>query len=88
MLSEHLRVIKEAMPYYYQVTGGHGMGAETVMEAEVYYMRGDMENAEIHFHTALEQAKSKNQWSISPCAEFLQVRIALYRGTTALPSPP
>ena len=84
MLSEHLRVIKEAMPYYYQVTGGHGMGAETVMEAEVYYMRGDMENAEIHFHTALEQAKSKNQWSISPCAEFLQVRIALYRGNYRL----
>ncbi|WP_283610667.1 helix-turn-helix transcriptional regulator [Faecalispora anaeroviscerum] len=80
MLTKHLHIMKEALPYYYQVTGGHGMGAEYVMEAETCYMGGDMENARIIAHTALVNAQSRNQWSVALCAEFLQVRIALFQG--------
>jgi len=80
MLSEHLNIMKEAMPYYYKVTGKHGMGAKYVMEAETCYMRGDMENASIIAHTALVSAQSMDQWSVALCAEFLQVRIALFQG--------
>lgn len=79
-LSEHVAVMKEAMPYYYRVTGGHGMGAETVMEAEAYFLRGDWDSAQIHAHTAIDSARSKQQWSILLCAVFLLARIAVAKG--------
>jgi LuxR family maltose regulon positive regulatory protein len=79
-LSNQLEVMKEAMPYFYKITDGHGMGAEYVMEAETYFFRGDFENAEIYAHRAISKAQSKQQCSIILCAEFLQVRIALNKG--------
>jgi LuxR family maltose regulon positive regulatory protein len=78
-LEQEVYEIKEAMPCYYRLTNGHGMGAEYVMEAERYFMMGDFENAEILVHKALCQARSWNQSNIVICALFLQIRLALVK---------
>lgn len=79
-LEQEVYEIKEAMPCYYHLTNGHGMGAEYVMEAERYFIMGDLENAEIIVHKALYQARSCNQSNIVICALFLQIRLAIVKG--------
>lgn len=82
-LEQEIRDIKEAMPYYYRLTNGHGMGAESVMEAERHFNTGDFENAEIAAHKALLQAREGNQPNLVICAQFLLVRLALLKGDYA-----
>jgi LuxR family transcriptional regulator, maltose regulon positive regulatory protein len=71
------------MPYYYQLSNGHGMGAEYVMAAERHFNQGDFENAEIEVYKALHQARSGNQPNIIICALFLLARLALLNGDYA-----
>ena len=49
-LENEVQIIKEAMPFYYQITNDHGKGADKVMEAERYYYMGNFENSEIVMH--------------------------------------
>jgi len=79
-LAQEVQEMFKSMPYYYQLTAGHGSGAEYVMQAEQYYHIGNFENAEIMAHKARYIAKSQNQVAIELCALFLQVRIALLKG--------
>ena len=69
-----------AMPLYCKLTAGHGFGAETIMQAERQYYRGDFDNAEIMAHKALRQAETKRQSGTVLCALFLQARLAMVRG--------
>ncbi|SMD03438.1 LuxR C-terminal-related transcriptional regulator [Sporomusa malonica] len=82
-LEQEVNEIIVAMPHYYQLTAGHGSGAEYVMQAEWYYYTGDFENAEIASHKALYIAKSQDQMAIVLCALFLQMRLATLRGDLA-----
>ena len=84
MLEQEIRDMKEAMPYYYKLTDGHGTGAEHLMEAERHFNRGDAESAEIAVYQALYQAKETNQPNMLLCALFLQARIALWHCDYAL----
>lgn len=79
-LEKEVQIIKNAMPFYYQVTNGHGKGAEDVMEAERYFYCGDFENAEIAVHKALQAANDAPQTGIIICAMFLQIRLVLLKG--------
>lgn len=79
-LSQQVSDMIESMPYYYDVTGGHGSGAEYIMQAEAYYYQGDFENAEITVNKALYTAQARQQSAISVCARFLQMRLALLKG--------
>jgi LuxR family transcriptional regulator, maltose regulon positive regulatory protein len=79
-LSQHVKDIIEAMPYYYQLTDGHGSGAEYVMEGERYFNAGDIENAEISMHKAFSMTKSNRITDIRLCAQLLQMRIAFMKG--------
>jgi hypothetical protein len=79
-LEQEVRDMKEAMPYYYKLTDGHGTGAEYLMEAEWYFNKGDFENAEIAVHQALYLAGDANQPNMILCALFLKARMALMRG--------
>lgn len=79
-LEQEVRDMKEAMPYYYQLTDGHGTGAEYLMEAEWNFNKGNFENAEIAVHQAYYLAGDANQPNMVLCALFLQARIALLRG--------
>lgn len=80
MLEQEIRDMKEAMPYYYRLTDGHGTGAEHLMEAERHFNRGDAENTEIAVHRALYSAGEADQANMLLCAYFLQARLALSRG--------
>jgi ATP-dependent transcriptional regulator len=82
-LEKEVQEMKVAMPYYYQLTKGHGTGAEHVMEAEWHFIQGDFENAEITVHKALYLAGNANQTNMVVCALFLQVRLALMKGDYA-----
>lgn len=82
-LKDTVQEMYTAMPYYYQLTNGHGTGAEHVMAAEWYYNKGDFENAEIEAHKAFYLATSARQPNIVICSLFLQVRLSLMRGDYA-----
>ena len=75
-LENEVQSIREAMPFYYQTTNGHGKGAEKVMEAERYYYLGDFENSEIVMHNAYQAANETSQSGIIICAVFLQIKLA------------
>lgn len=79
-LEQEVQEMKEAMPYYYRLTSGHGTGAEYVMEAEWHFNQGDFENAEIAAHKAFYSARGALQPNIVICVLFLQVRLALIKG--------
>ncbi len=79
-LEQTIETIKEAMPFYYQLTNGHGKGAELVMEAERFYHIGDFEAAEIAVQKAAQAAKESEQSGIILCAIFLQMRLAFIKG--------
>jgi Response regulator containing a CheY-like receiver domain and an HTH DNA-binding domain len=72
--------MRTAMPYYYQLTDGHGKGAEHLMAAEGHFNRGNMEDTEIALHQALYQAEEARQPNMLLCAYFLRARLALYGG--------
>lgn len=78
-LGKAVQVIKETMPYYYQLTNGHGSGAEYVMAAEWYFNTGEFENAELTAHKALFEATSYVQSGIMLSALFLQIRLAIIK---------
>ncbi len=79
-LEQHVRNMTDAMPYYYETTCGHGYGAEHVMQAEWHYYLGRLDDAGIALHKGLYDARTKKQTAITICANFLQMRIALFKG--------
>lgn len=72
--------MKECMPYYYQVSDGHGNGSEHGFAADLFYERGQLTDADIANRMALSAAKQKNQFSIIICSDFLSMRMALLNG--------
>ncbi|MCL2034245.1 MAG: LuxR C-terminal-related transcriptional regulator [Oscillospiraceae bacterium] len=79
-LSRELEFMREGMPIYYELTDGHGYGAEFVMEAEAAFNAGDFTEAETTAHKAWYYAREKDQWSIMLTAVFLQMRLLLFKG--------
>ena len=72
-----------AMPLYCKLTAGHGLGADSIMQAEWHYYRGDFDNAEIVGHKAFREAELGRQTGNVICALFLQSRLAMARGDLA-----
>lgn len=79
-LEEELALLKETLPLYDRMARGHGAGVDYVMEAESFYLRGDLDSAEISAHKALYSANQYKQQDILICAVFVQIRVALYKG--------
>ena len=79
-LDKEIEVMNWGLPYYQEVTGGSGLGAEKVFEAECCFMRGSFEQSEILLHKAIAEAEETEQWSVIMCAIFQQARIMLFRG--------
>lgn len=83
MLDRETNTLQETMPYYYRLTGGHGKGAELVMEAERRLVTGDFVNAEISARKAALLATAHSQPEIALCASFLLARVELCKGNRA-----
>ena len=79
-LENELTYIKECMPYYIELTNGHGSGADIAMEAEVLLMRGEDELSEKLCYRGLYMVKSTKQISIEYSIQFILAKIALLRG--------
>jgi LuxR family maltose regulon positive regulatory protein len=79
-LDREIAMMNWGLAYYHKLTGGHGLGAAEVFEAEICFMRGAFEQSEILLHKALAKAEETKQWSIILCAVFQQARNALLRG--------
>jgi LuxR family maltose regulon positive regulatory protein len=82
-LEKELERMREALPYYDRIARGHGAGADHIMEAEISYLRGEFDTAEILAHKALYHANLHQQQDILICAVFLQIRVALFKGDYA-----
>lgn len=82
-LMRELELMKETLPYYDRIAKGHGAGAAHIMEAEISYMHGEFDTAEILVHKALYHASRCKQQDILICAVFLQMKMALYQGDYA-----
>lgn len=77
-LSDEVDTMNRAMPFYYQITDHHGMGAELIMEAEALYHRGEFTDAAIMLKRAKDASRSEHQLYIPLCCEFLAQRLALF----------
>ena len=81
-LSHEVETMNRAMPFYYQVTNHHGLGAEQIMEAEALYNRGEFTDAAIMLKQAKDVSKSGQQLYIPLCCDFLEHRLALFGETS------
>ena len=79
-LEEEVSFMEKTSNIYYKFTGGHGKGFETVAKAEMYYLRGDIETAEILCLKAMYIADSRNQLSIFLAANLILTRISVFTG--------
>ena len=83
MLMSNVEALKEGLPLYNALTGGHGTGGEFVMEGEYYFNTGDFESAEISLQKAVLAARTSDETNILLCTEFLQIRLDFIRGNYA-----
>jgi LuxR family maltose regulon positive regulatory protein len=79
-LRETLRLMRDCMPPYCQLTENHGAGAELLVEAQVMYNAGEFAEAEAICGQALNAAVLHNQRDNEMCACFLHTRLALLAG--------
>ena len=75
--------MRECMPYFYQVTDGHGSGAEHVMQGETDLLRGNLPDAELQWKLAVSAARRKGQYSLWLAADFLKARLLFLQGDLA-----
>ena len=77
-LSEEIQIMNEAMPFYYQVTEGHGMGAERIMEAEARYLEGKFQDASVLLSKARQKTTADSQKNMDLCCDFLSLRLNFF----------
>ena len=77
-LQSELAEMDECMPHYYQVTGSHGQGAETIMRAEAAFMQGRFTDAHIALERAYAQIQDNGQENMALCCDFLACRLSLF----------
>ena len=79
-LDETFDNMQKYLPYHMKLTNGQGVGADSVLQAEILLNRGDDVQAEILCHRALYKARSKKEICVCLCAEQILARIAILRG--------
>ncbi len=77
-LKEELSEMDECMPHYYKITNGHGQGAEKIMRAEAYLMKGRFEDANIEIEGAYPRIEESGQENMALCCDFAARRLSLW----------
>lgn len=72
--------MRQCIPFYTRVTEDHGIGADHVMEGEIFLVRGETRRVEAAYYQAVHDAAPKGQYSILLTAAFLLSRLALLEG--------
>lgn len=78
-LQSELAEMDECMPHYYQITEGHGQGAEKIMRAEADFMQSCFTDAHIGLESAYAQIEGNGQENMALCCDFLARRLSLHR---------
>lgn len=76
-LQRELAEMDDCMPHYYNVTDGHGCGAEKIMRAEAYFMKGRFADAHIELERAYARIEGNGQECMALCCDFLARRLSL-----------
>ena len=79
-LDRELADMDECMPHYYKITGGHGMGAQRIMEGEAALAQGRLNDAAIALERARADIRGSGQENMALCCDFLEMRLALAAG--------
>lgn len=79
-LDEAIEQLDESIPFYCQLTRGHGTGADLVLRAEAHLYRGETEAAERLCYRAMITAENQKQISICQCSAFTLARLAMIKG--------
>jgi LuxR family maltose regulon positive regulatory protein len=61
-LDREIELMKWGLGYYNKLTGGHGLGAAEVFEAECRFMRGEFDESEILLYRAMARASETQQY--------------------------
>ena len=77
-LESELAEMDDCMPHYYQITNGHGLGAEKIMRAEALFLQGHFTDAHIELESACAQIAGNGQENMALCCEFLSRRLSLF----------
>ncbi len=78
MLDSEMNEMNQCMPHYYQLTDGHGIGAEQIMEAEALFNRGRFDDAHIMLEKARATVTGTGQHYIALCCDLLALRLAYF----------
>ena len=81
-LDNALVAMRESLPFYTELTGGHAAGGEVLMQAEVDLACGKDDAAETNCYKAHYLSEKAGQTGNSICAELVLAQIALLRGDT------
>lgn len=79
-LDHQLKQADTLLPLYLKLTGGHGAGSSSLMQAEILFMRGEEAEAEIYCHKAFYEARSHRQTCVCIGGELLLARMAVLKG--------
>ena len=86
-LDREIDVMKEAMPYWYQLNPRQGSGAEHIFEGEACFLRGKTTDADICLNRGLYDAQRDNQLIMIFAAHFLRLRIEAFQGDLSNAAP-
>lgn len=76
-LAETLTDMKHFLPYYVDLTAGHGAGAADMMQGEVLFMQGDVTRSRLAIQKGERAARLNQQTSILLCGIFHRIRFAM-----------
>ena len=79
-LSRELAEMDDCMPHYYKITGGHGMGAQRIMEGEAALARGRLNDGAIALERARAAISGSGQENMALCCDFLEMRLHMAAG--------
>ena len=79
-LDRELADMDECMPHYYQITGGHGMGAQLIMAGEAALARGRLNDGAIALERARAAISGSGQENMALCCDFLEMRLHMAAG--------
>lgn len=79
-LSRELAEMDDCMPHYYKITGGHGMGAQRIMEGEAALAQGRLNDAAIALERARAAISGSGQENMALCCDFLEMRLHMAAG--------
>lgn len=77
---EEAHTLGDMMPEYYELTHGHGKGAESLFKAEMLFLRGEFDGAETLCHKTLYMADSREQAGIMLGTLLLLARMSILDG--------